>query len=818
MSKIKSREEKWQNRWRAARAFVPVNDGAKPRHYILVEFPFLSGTGLHAGHLMNYSGCDALARFYRARGRDVLFPMGYDAFGITAEHFATKIGKHPADVVRDLIERYSAEIDMLGWSVDPDSRISTTDPEYIKWTQWQFIQFFKNGIAYKSDAPMNWCPACKTCLTNEELEEGNCERCKGPVERKMKSQWMLGMSKYADRLVDDLALVDYPERVKAQQINWIGRSYGADVDFKVADDILTVYTTRIDTIFGATFCVLAPEHAMVEKWLAGDKIKNSGEVCAYIAAAKQKSEMDRADNTREKTGVKLQGVCATNPFNGAEIPLFISDYVLADYGYGAVMAVPAHDGRDWEFAKKFGLPIIPVLAGGDILESAWEFDGAHINSDFMDGMNKDDAIAAAIERGEKGGFARAAKQFKLRDWAFSRQMYWGEPIPLIHCPICGWVPVPDESLPVLQPHMTDYRPTSDGESPLARATDWVNVPCPNCGCAAKRETDTMPGWAGSSWFWIRYLDPKNTHEFCSAAQIDNWLPVNHYNGGHEHNTRHLLYARFWYKALFDLGLVNTTEPFSRRTSQGLLMGSDGKKMSKSRNNGFLVMDMIDQYGADIARASVLSLGPWENNVSWTDGALAGVQRFLKRVEALSDTLADCALNAEQEFLVNDLIAKATYRIENMQFNTAISAMMEYINEMVKTTNLSAAIGDSFPESKDDNEYGRFPRRAYEILLQVLNPFAPHLTEEMWEKLGHKEMLVFEPWPVADETKLVKSTVTMAVSVNGKHRGEIHVPTNADEKMITEFALPVAKKYITGDIDAAKKIIVPGRMINFVIKG
>jgi leucyl-tRNA synthetase len=588
--------------------------------------------------------------------------------------------------------------------------------------------------------------------------------------------------------------VDYPERVKKQQINWIGRSYGAEIDFSAGNDKMTIYTTRIDTIFGATFCVIAPEHKLVAKWLAEGRIENAGEVRAYISAASAKDEIERTDASREKTGVPLNGVMARNPFNGAELPIFAADYVLADYGFGAIMAVPAHDQRDYDFAKKFGLPIIQVLDNGDISQHAQEGDGPHLNSEFMDGLNNEDAIAAALARG--GNFARAAKQFKLRDWNFSRQMYWGEPIPMIHCPHCGWMPVPDDQLPVLQPHLDDFRPTEDGESPLARATDWVNTTCPKCGCAAKRETDTMPGWAGSSWFWIRYLDPKNNNEFCGRAQIDNWLPVNHYNGGHEHNTRHLLYARFWHKALFDLGLVNTTEPFARRTSQGLLMGSDGKKMSKSGNNGFLVMDMIDQYGADASRLAVLSLGPWENNVSWTDGALAGVQRFLKRVENMADHLTDAAPDAAQDRLMNQLLKDVAERIENMQFNTAISAMMEYIN----------SIGGAG---------GPVPRICYETLLICLNPFAPHLAEEMWQRMGHIEMLVFQPFPKADESKLQKNTTTTSVSVNGKFRGVVQLPVAATESEAVAAARLVAEKFLTGPI--VKTIFVPGKMVNFVVR-
>ena len=794
IKKIHEREAKWQQKWRDARAFVPRDDGSKPRFYTLVEFPFLSGAGMHAGHMMNYSGIDVLARFRRARGYDVLFPMGFDAMGIAGEHYATKIGKHPADVAVELIKAYSDMIDRVGWSVDPETRISTSDPGYVKWTQWMFIQFWKAGLAYKSALPMNWCPSCRTTFTNEELEDNKCPRCHGVIEKKEKLQWNLALSKYADKLLDGLNDVDFEERIKKDEINLIGKSRGADVDFRVGDDVMTVYTTRVDTIFGVTFCVIAPEHKLLAKWLDEGKITNADEVRAYIKESAAKTEIERTDATREKTGVELKGICAVNPFTGREIPVFTSDYVLVDYAYGTIMAVPAHDGRDWDFAKKFGLKIIPVLAGGEP-DKVWEGDGAHINSGFLDGMGKDDAIAAAIKYGAEHGFARGTTKYKLKDWGFSRQMYWGEPIPMIHCDKCGWVPVPDDQLPVMQPYMSDYRPTDEGEGPLARATDWVNVPCPCCGEMAKRETDTMPGWAGSSWYFLRYLDPKNDKEFCSRKQMENWMPVTHYNGGHEHNTRHLIYSRFWHRALYDLGLVNTPEPYAKRTAQGLLMGNDGYKMSKSRGNGFMVADLVDNVGADAGRVAVLSLGPWENNAVWTDGALAGVQRFLKRVENLADNLTDAPMTADQERLMNKLIADATERLENMKFNTTISAMMEYIN--------------AFPG-------GTMPRPAYEALLQVLNPFAPHLTEEMWEKIGHDEMLVFTPWPTFDATKLVETSMTIVVSVNGKRAADFVVPADADDATIVEAARAAAASKLA-DVEIIKTIVVPKKLVNFVVK-
>lgn len=787
--KVKMREQKWQKKWMEVNAFVPKNDGVKPRQYSLVEFPFPSGTGLHGGHLMCFTGMDIVARFNRKMGFDVMFPFGLDALGISAEHYATKIVKHPSVAVKELSEKFSKEVEAMGWSFNPDSFLATSDSKFIRWTQWMFIQLFNAGLAYKAELPMNWCPNCKTTLTNEELDDGKCNRCNGPVEIKMKEQWNLRITKYADRLIDDLALVDYPDRVKRDQINWIGKSIGAEVDFKVGNDIMMVYTTRVDTIYGATFCVIAPEHSLVEKWMRENQIQNSDEVRNYINAAKQKSEIDRMDVTKEKTGVELKGIKAVNPFNGMEIPVFAADYVLADYGFGAIMAVPAHDQRDWDFAKKFGLDIIPVIAGGKD-DEVYEGDGIHVNSGPLNGLDKVQAIQKALEVG--GGFSRAAKQYKLKDWGFSRQMYWGEPIPMVYCPICGWQPIPESELPLMQPFMEDFRPTEDGESPLARATDWVKTKCPKCGADAKRETDTMPQWAGSSWYFLRYLDPNNEVEFCSNDQMKNWMPVDHYNGGNEHNTRHLIYSRFWYKALFDLGLVPTSEPYKKRTTNGLLLGSDGKKMSKSSGNGFNVSEKISEVGADVARLTALSLGPWDENVMWTPGAEAGATRFLKRIEKFSDNLSDNE-TAEQARLRNQLTKDVGERIPNMQFNTAIAAMMEYLN---------AFGGD------------KMPRVCYETLLHCLNPFAPHLTEEMFEKIGHKDMLVFIPFPDVDEAALQKKDMLIIVSVNGKKRTEITVNISESKDGIESIAKSAAEKYIVGEIK--KAIYVPNKMVNFVV--
>ncbi len=795
ITKIKEREAKWQKRWQTENTFTPKNDGKKKPFYMLAEFPFPSGEGLHGGHMLNYTGCDVMARYQRMRGFDVLYPIGFDSLGISAENYATKIGRHPSLVVKELVNKFTNSMLKMGWSIDLSSQIATSDPGFIKWTQWMFIQFFKAGLAYKSMLPMNWCPHCRTTLTNEELEDGKCNRCNGEVEIREKMQWNLAITKYAQRLLDDLALVDYPEKVKRDQTNWIGRSKGADVDFKVGDDIMTVYTTRPDTIFGVTFCAISPEHKLLAKWLDEGKIKNADEVRKYIKDSAAKSEFDRTDVTKEKTGVKLEGLTAVNPFNGNQIPIFVADYVLVNYAHGTIMAVPAHDQRDYDFAKKFDLPIIQVLAGGDISEKAWEEDGAHINSGFLDGLNKADAIAAVIKKGEEGGFIRPKVRFRMTDWGFSRQMYWGEPIPLVYCEKCGWQPIPESELPLMQPFMEDYQPTEDGESPLAKATDWVNTTCPVCGGPARRETDTMPQWAGSSWYYMRYLDPHNNEAFCSTEQMKKWMPVNHYNGGNEHNTRHLIYSRFWHKALYDLGLVNTPEPYKKRTTNGLLLGTDGKKMSKSKGNGFQVDEMLDAVGADASRVTILSLGPWDSNVIWSGGALAGVQRFLSRIESLSDNLTDEDLTPEQERLLNQLIADMTERLDNMRFNTAISAMMEFLNHFGG---------------------GKMPRKAYEPLVQMLNPFAPHLTEEIWEKLGHKDMLVFESWPTYDEAKLAKTEMTIVASVNGKRAGVFQAPVSVSEADLIEMAKASASRQLSG-AEIIKTIVVPNKLVNFVVK-
>ena len=780
MTNRNNTEKKWQKIWSDAGIWRPLDDSSKPRYYALSEFPYPSAAGFHGGHMLAFTGMDAVARFKRKTGHDVLFPMGFDSLGTSAEVYATKIGKHPSVVVPELAKNFTREMNKMGWSFDPASHIATSDPEFVKWTQWMFIRFFNAGLAYKAMLPMNWCPKCRTTLTNEELDDNTCNRCNGPVEKKEKMQWNLAMTKYAERLIDDLVAVDYPERVKKDQINWIGKSIGADIDFQVGTDTITVYTTRADTIFGATFLVLAPEHKMVAEWLASGKVQNAEEAREYIKAAAAKSEIDRTNDSKEKTGVKLLGVMATNPANNASIPVFIADYALANYGTGAIMAVPAHDERDGEFAAKYNLDVVTVI----------DENGRAINSGALDGLDVEAAAQKAIEI--LAPHACAKVRYKMSDWGFSRQMYWGEPIPMVECDACGWVPVPDSELPLLQPHMDDFRPTEDGESPLARATDWVNTTCPKCGGAAKRETDTMPQWAGSSWYYLRYLDAKNDAEFCSMKQIKSWMPVDHYNGGNEHNTRHLLYSRFWYKVLFDLGLVPESEPYKKRTTNGLLLGFDGKKMSKSKGNGFLLGEMVDEVGADVARVTVLSLGPWEDNVIWSDGAMAGAGRFLARVEKFANNLTDDE-TAEQARLRNQLLKDVTMRTANMQFNTAIAAMMEYVNQF---------------------SGGTMPRECYVALLHCLNPFAPHLTEEVFSKIGGMGLLSMAQIPAIDESALVKADMTIVVSVNGKRRTEIIVGAGLPQSEIESLAHAAAEKYITGDIK--KTIYIPGKMINFVI--
>ncbi|MDR2685969.1 MAG: leucine--tRNA ligase [Rickettsiales bacterium] len=771
-------EKKWQDKWFNSDVFtagLPVNS-KKEKKYVLAEFPFPSGDGLHLGHILNYSGLDVVARFWRMMGRDVLFPFGFDSMGIAVENYAVKNNMTPQAALAKSSANVLRQAKAFGLSYDYSKVLMTSDPEYVKWTQWQFIQLFKLGLLYKAPLPINWCPACRTNLTNEELDEnGCCDRCHGPMEKKNKEQWNFAITKYADRLVDDLALVDFPENVKEAQRNWVGRSYGAEIDFNA----FRVYTTRPDTIFGVSFCAISPEHNLVAEWLAAGRVKNADAVKKYIADAKAKTLIERTDITKEKTGVKIEGVVATNPYNKKEVPIFVADYVLANYATGAIMAVPSEDERDREFAEKFGIEIIEVK----------DADGRAINSDFMNGMDKDAAIKKAIENGEKAGFAKAAKKYKMTDWGFSRQMYWGEPIPLVYCPEHGWQPVPENELPLLQPVMDNFRPTPEGESPLARATDWVKAKCPVCGGAAMRETDTMPQWAGSCWYYIRFIDPKNDKAFADKELIKKWLPVDHYNGGFEHVTRHMIYARFWYKALFDLGLVPSPEPFAKRTINGLVLGKDGFKMSKSRGNGINPDDLISEMGADAARLFVLFLGPWDHNTLPLDDVKTGVKRFLSKVEGLAARVQDVDgdVAARMKF-----IKDITERIPDMRFNTSIARMMEYANELGKTDAV--------------------PRAGYESLIKALSIFAPHFAEEIWENLGHKDFIASADWDKFDAALAESGDIVVVVSVNGKRRAEINV--KKDAKDIEELARDAASKFINAPVK--RVVVVPNKMVNFVL--
>ncbi len=708
-------EKKWQHKWETENTFAAANTYERPAYFALVEFPYPSGQGLHVGHPRSYTALDVVSRKRRMQGYNVLYPMGWDAFGLPTENFAIKNHIHPEIVTQNNVARFKAQLQALGLSFDWTREINTTDPMYYKWTQWIFLQLFKHGLAYKKEMAVNWCTSCKCVLANEEVVGGVCERCGGEVVRKVKSQWMLKITAYAQRLIDDLALVDYPERVRAQQINWIGRSTGAQVTFKTtAGNNVEVYTTRPDTLFGANYMVMSPEHPLLDAWMADGTLKNADEVRAYQEAAARKSDFERTEVAKDKTGVKLDGVLAINPVNGRQIPLFISDYVLVSYGTGAIMAVPAHDTRDWEFAKKFELPIIEVVQGGNVQEEAFTdcATGVMVNSGFLDGLSVEEAKKAIIDHLEKEGIGETKVNYKLRDWVFSRQRYWGEPIPIIHCPHCGQVAVPESELPIRLPKVESYEPTDNGESPLAAIDDWVNTTCPQCGAPAKRETDTMPQWAGSSWYFLRYCDPHNTEALASKEALEYWTPVNWYNGGMEHTTLHLLYSRFWHKFLYDIGVVPTAEPYGKRTSHGMILGENGEKMSKSRGNVVNPDDIVSEFGADTLRLYEMFIGDFEKAAPWSSASIRGCQRFLERVWALSDNVIDSdEIRPALELIIHRTIRKVGEDIENLKFNTAIAAMMALLND------LAAANG--------------ITRGEYAVLVQLLNPFAPHMTEELW---------------------------------------------------------------------------------------
>ena len=792
-------EKKWQKKWEETGAFHASDDYSKPKFYALVEFPYPSGAGLHVGHPRSYTALDIVARKRRMQGYNVLYPMGWDAFGLPTENFAIANHVHPHDVTAKNVARFKSQLQSLGLSFDWSREINTTDPNYYKWTQWIFLKLFERGLAYKTKMDVNWCTSCKCVLANEEVVNGVCERCHSEVVRREKSQWMLKITAYAQRLIDDLDLVDYVERVKVQQKNWIGRSTGAEVDFNTTEgDKLTVYTTRPDTLFGATYMVISPEHPYVEKW--ADKLTNIEDVRAYREQAKRKSDFERTEMAKEKTGVKLEGVRALNPVNGREIPIFVSDYVLMSYGTGAIMAVPAHDERDWAFAKVFGLPIIEVVAGGNVQEAAFTDveTGKLVNSDFLNGLEVADAKKKITAWLEERGIGHAKVNFKLRDWVFSRQRYWGEPIPLVYCEHCGWVPVPEEQLPLTLPDVASYEPTDTGDSPLAKMTDWINTTCPKCGAPARRETDTMPQWAGSSWYFLRYTDPHNDKALASKEALEYWTPVDWYNGGMEHTTLHLLYSRFWHKFLYDIGVVPTPEPYMKRTSHGMILGENGEKMSKSRGNVVNPDDIVRDYGADTMRLYEMFIGDFEKAAPWSQKSIKGCKRFLERVWSLYDNVKPGdTYSAENENILHRTIQKVGEDIEGLKYNTAIAAMMSLINHLY--------------------EHG-VNRAEYATLLKLLNPFAPHMTEELWEMMGGEGMLAHAAWPEYDEAKTKASSVEIAVQVNGKLKATVQVEADCEDAAALEAALADARvAAAVSGMDIVKKIVVKNKIVNLVVR-
>lgn len=786
-------EAKWQKIWEDEKLYHVEIDKSKSKFYALVEFPYPSGAGLHVGHPRSYTALDVVARKKRMQGYNVLYPMGFDAFGLPAENYAVKTGVHPAVSTKANIENFTRQLKSIGFSFDWDRCFNTCDPEYYKWTQWMFIQLWKKGLAYKDKMAINWCPACKVGLANEEVVNGHCERCGAEVVRKDKEQWMIAITKYADRLIDDLNELDFIERVKSQQTNWIGRSEGAELDFDFADDKLTVFTTRPDTAFGVTYMVLAPEHPFVQKYM--DRFENQEEIKAYVEATAKKSELQRtADDS--KTGVELKGIKARNPFNEQMIPVFISDYVLTGYGTGAIMAVPAHDQRDYDFAKVFNLPIIQVLDGGDISQKAYEEDGPHINSGFLNGLNKEDGMRKAIDYAVQNGFGHAKVNFKLRDWVFSRQRYWGEPIPMVYCEHCGWQPLNEADLPLTLPEVTDFLPNDNGDSPLAKVTDWVNTTCPKCGKPARRETDVMPNWAGSSWYFLRYCDPHNDKEFASKEALDYWMNVDWYNGGMEHTTLHLLYSRFWHKFLYDCGVVPTKEPYNRRTSHGMILAENGEKMSKSRGNVINPDDIIANYGADTFRLYEMFIGPFDQVAMWSEDSLMGVYRFVGKIFNLFKKVYKVEPSEADLRAMHKCILEVTERIDQMKYNTAVSSLMTYVNYL--------------------SGLEKIPAKLYETLLLLLSPFTPHLAEELWARLGHQDSVVTAAWPKGDAKLAQDNVVTIAVQMCGKMRGTIDMPKDAPQDDVKAAALKldnVARQLAGKEIK--KIIVVPNRIVNIV---
>lgn len=797
---FKEVEAKWQKRWEETEEFRMVEDPSKEKFYVLIEFPYPSGSGLHVGHPRSYTALDVVARKRRMEGYNVLYPIGFDSFGLPAENYAIKTGVHPRINTEENIKNFRRQLKMLGFSFDWSREVITSDPGYFKWTQWMFLKMFEAGLAYKDEIPINWCTSCKVALANEEVINGNCERCGHVTVKRNKSQWMMRITQYADRLIDDLETVNFIEPVKLQQINWIGKSFGAEIDFEIVgtDEKLRVFTTRPDTLFGATYMVVSPEHPLVDTY--ANRIENIDTVRAYRDEASKKSEMERTDVTKEKTGEPLTGLNCVNPGTGKEIPIWISDYVLMGYGTGAIMAVPGHDQRDWEFAKEFGLEIVEVIEGGDIEIEAYtdNVNGVLVNSGLINDLKVPDAIEKINDWLEDEKLGKRTVNYKLRDWVFSRQRYWGEPIPLVHCEDCGWVPIPEEELPLELPEVEDFRPAADGESPLAKADEWVHVPCPKCGKPGQRETDTMPQWAGSCWYFLRYLDPHNDEAFCGKEIVDRWMPVDWYNGGMEHTTLHLLYSRFWYKFMYDIGLVPTPEPYARRTSHGLILGEDNEKMSKSRGNVVNPDDVVGKWGADTFRVYELNLGAFEKATPWKDSDVVGVNRFLNRVWNLQDKVNDALeMTLEDQRLMHKTIRKVGDRIERMKFNTSVAALNEYLNALSGRTEIPAEMMKTFC-----------------ILLQ---PIAPHVSSEMWERMGNETLLTYHPWPQFDPELAKDELITIPIQINGKLRDTIEVEEGISEETLFELALASEKvqHHLAGK--EPKRIInVRGKLVSIVV--
>ncbi len=798
---FKAIEKKWQDKWEETGAFHAETNSKKPKFYTMIEFPYPSGAGLHVGHPRSYTALDIIARKRRMEGYNVLYPIGWDAFGLPTENFAIKNKVHPKIVTAKNIANFTRQLKMLGFSFDWSREINTTDPSYYKWTQWIFLQLFKHGLAYKQEMPINWCTGCKVGLSNEEVVNGVCERCGSEVVQKRKSQWMLKITEYAQRLIDDLDDVNYLEKIKTQQKNWIGRSEGAEVKFKLSTgDEMIVYTTRADTLFGATYTVMSPEHPLIEKMK--DSITNYDEVLAYKTEAAKKSEFERTELAKEKTGVKLEGIYAVNPANGAKLPVFISDYVLVTYGTGAIMAVPAHDSRDWDFAKKFNLPIIEVVSGGkNVQEEAYTdvYKGNMVNSEFLNGLPVKEAIPTMIEWLEKQGLGKRKVNFKHRDWVFSRQRYWGEPIPLVHCDKCGWVPIPESELPLELPEIETFEPGENGESPLAKAYDWIETTCPCCGGKAQRETDTMPQWAGSSWYFLRYMDPHNDEALASKEALEYWSPVDWYNGGMEHTTLHLLYSRFWHKFLYDIGVVPTKEPYMKRTSHGMILGENNEKMSKSRGNVVNPDEVVEEFGADAFRTYEMFIGAFDQSTPWSQQGLKGCYKFLERVWNLQSIVNDEeGYSDDLEKNMNKAIKKVGEDFERMKFNTAIATMMSLVNDFSKK--------------------GSVTKGEYKTLITLLNPVAPHMTEELWLTYGNGELLSLQPWPKYDEGKTVDDEIEIVVQINGKIKDKLMIPAGLDKDGTQEAAMNTEKiKGLIEGKNVVKVIAVPGKLVNIVVK-